>query len=85
MHKKDTGYLSRPADLIWIEGAREAVKAINDTGHLAFVVTIQSGIARGSMKKAMYRNSMHGWQKNSRHQAHASTGSSTVLIIRTAS
>jgi len=35
VHKKDTGYLSRPADLIWIEGAREAVKAINDTGHLA--------------------------------------------------
>jgi D-glycero-D-manno-heptose 1,7-bisphosphate phosphatase len=44
---KDTGYVFRPEDLIWTEGAREAVKAINDSGYLAFVITNQSGIARG--------------------------------------
>lgn len=43
----DTGYAFEPAKLKWVEGALAAVKATNDAGFLAIVVTNQSGIARG--------------------------------------
>ncbi|HLW93604.1 MAG TPA: HAD-IIIA family hydrolase, partial [Roseiarcus sp.] len=44
---EDTGYVHRIADFRWIEGAREAVKLVNDAGLQAIVVTNQSGVARG--------------------------------------
>jgi D-glycero-D-manno-heptose 1,7-bisphosphate phosphatase len=43
----DTGYVHRPEDFVWIEGAREAVKALNTAGLYVFVVSNQSGVARG--------------------------------------
>ena len=43
----DEGYTHRPEQLRWIDGAREAVRAINQAGWLAFVITNQSGVARG--------------------------------------
>ena len=43
----DTGYTHRIQDLRWTPGAVAAVRAINDAGWLALVVTNQSGIARG--------------------------------------
>lgn len=43
----DRGYTFRTDDLVWTEGAREAVKLVNDAGFLAVVVTNQSGVARG--------------------------------------
>jgi D-glycero-D-manno-heptose 1,7-bisphosphate phosphatase len=43
----DTGYVHRPEEFRWVDGAREAVKAINDAGWFAFVVTNQAGVARG--------------------------------------
>lgn len=43
----DCGYPSRPEDLVWNEGAQEAVRRINDAGGYVFVVTNQSGIGRG--------------------------------------
>ncbi|TYZ24073.1 D-glycero-alpha-D-manno-heptose-1,7-bisphosphate 7-phosphatase [Selenomonas ruminis] len=43
----DIHYLHRPEDFIWIEGAKEAIKYVNDRGYLAILVTNQSGIARG--------------------------------------
>jgi D-glycero-D-manno-heptose 1,7-bisphosphate phosphatase len=44
---EDTGYVFEIAKLTWVQGAREAVKAVNDAGYFAFVVTNQSGVARG--------------------------------------
>ncbi|GLR85472.1 hypothetical protein GCM10007857_21830 [Bradyrhizobium iriomotense] len=44
---RDSGYAYEADKLEWIEGAREAVKAVNDAGYFAFVITNQSGIARG--------------------------------------
>ena len=43
----DSGYTFETHRLKWIEGACEAVKAVNDAGYFAFVITNQSGVARG--------------------------------------
>ena len=43
----DIHYLHRPEDFVWIEGAKEAIKYVNDLGYLAILVTNQSGVARG--------------------------------------
>ena len=43
----DIHYLHRPEDFVWIPGAREAVKYVNDHGYLAILITNQSGVARG--------------------------------------
>lgn len=43
----DRGYVHRPEDFAWIEGAKQAVKLLNDRGYYVFVVTNQAGIARG--------------------------------------
>lgn len=43
----DKGYLYRSEDFEWIPGAIAAVKRLNDLGYLVFVVTNQSGVARG--------------------------------------
>jgi D-glycero-D-manno-heptose 1,7-bisphosphate phosphatase len=43
----DEGYVGAVERFRWIDGAREAVKLLNETGFLVFVVTNQSGIARG--------------------------------------
>jgi D,D-heptose 1,7-bisphosphate phosphatase len=43
----DDGYTHRPQDLILLPGAVAAVKRVNDLGQYAFLVTNQSGVARG--------------------------------------
>jgi D,D-heptose 1,7-bisphosphate phosphatase len=43
----DSGYTYRVADLTFLPGAIAAVKRVNDLGYLAFLVTNQSGVARG--------------------------------------
>jgi len=43
----DSGYPHRPEHLRLIDGAAEAVAAINRAGALAVIVTNQSGVARG--------------------------------------
>ncbi|HMF21831.1 MAG TPA: HAD family hydrolase [Pseudolabrys sp.] len=43
----DQGYVHQPGQLEWIEGAPEAVRLLNEAGYYVFVVTNQSGIARG--------------------------------------
>ena len=43
----DVGYLHRVEDLVWVDGARDAVRRLSHAGFQVFVVTNQSGIARG--------------------------------------
>ena len=44
---KDIGYVHEPSQINWIPGAKEAVALLKNQGYLVFVVTNQSGIARG--------------------------------------
>ena len=43
----DAGYTYRAEDLVFLPGAVAAVKRVNDLGWYAFLVTNQSGVARG--------------------------------------
>jgi D,D-heptose 1,7-bisphosphate phosphatase len=56
----DTGYVFEANKLKWIDGAREAVKAVNDAGYFAFVVSNQSGVARGLYEESDI-HSLHRW------------------------
>lgn len=56
---EDHGYTHKCEDLSWLPGAREAIKLANDSGYFAFVVTNQSGIARGYYDEADVAN-FHG-------------------------
>jgi D,D-heptose 1,7-bisphosphate phosphatase len=56
----DSGYTFETSKLRWIDGAREAVKAVNDAGYFAFVVTNQSGVARGLYEENDVQ-ALHRW------------------------
>jgi D,D-heptose 1,7-bisphosphate phosphatase len=43
----DNGYVHLPEELVWVDGARESIKYLNDKGYYVFVVTNQAGVARG--------------------------------------
>jgi D-glycero-D-manno-heptose 1,7-bisphosphate phosphatase len=43
----DHGYVAQRKNFQWIDGAQAAVKTLNGAGYYVFVVTNQSGIARG--------------------------------------
>lgn len=48
----DTGYVYRAEDLVFLPGAIDAVKRVNDLNRYAFLVTNQSGVARGYYTEA---------------------------------
>jgi len=51
----DLDFIYRPADFVWNDGAKEAIKWCNDHGYRVIVVTNQSGIARGYYKEADFQ------------------------------
>jgi D,D-heptose 1,7-bisphosphate phosphatase len=57
---EDTGYVHRSADFRWFPGAMNAVRRLNDGGYYVFVVTNQSGVARGMFDEAVVRD-LHRW------------------------
>ncbi len=57
---EDVGYAHRPDQIRWVEGAIEAVKAVNDCGLYAFVATNQAGVARGYYGEAEVA-ALHAW------------------------
>ena len=51
----DHGYVGDRTRFEWIEGAKDGVRAVNTRGALAFLVTNQSGVARGFYDEASVR------------------------------
>ena len=54
------GYVHSPENFSWVKGAPEAVKSFNDHGYLVFVVTNQSGVARGYYREESILE-LHAW------------------------
>ena len=42
-------YVCRPEDFKWLDGAKEAIKKLNDAGYFIIMISNQAGIARGVM------------------------------------
>lgn len=42
-------YVEKPEDFVWLDGAREAVKKLNDNGYMVILISNQPGIARGNL------------------------------------
>ncbi len=57
---EDLGYVHRVDQFHWVEGAREAVRWLNDSGYFVFVVTNQAGVARGYYDEEAVQ-SLHRW------------------------
>jgi len=56
----DKGYVHSPSQFEWVIGAKETVKLFNDAGYYVFVVTNQSGIARGFYDDNQ-AHALHAW------------------------
>ncbi|MBI5261245.1 MAG: HAD-IIIA family hydrolase [Bradyrhizobium sp.] len=56
----DAGYVFEASKFQWMERAREAVKLVNDAGYFAFVITNQSGVARGFYEES-HVHALHRW------------------------
>jgi D-glycero-D-manno-heptose 1,7-bisphosphate phosphatase len=48
---KDTGYVHKSRDFIWLNGAKKAIKYLNDNNYKIIIITNQSGIGRGYYKE----------------------------------
>jgi D-glycero-D-manno-heptose 1,7-bisphosphate phosphatase len=57
---RDIGYLHRPGEVEWLEGAQHAIRLCNDAGYFVFVVTNQAGVARGYYGEQDVLN-LHAW------------------------
>jgi D,D-heptose 1,7-bisphosphate phosphatase len=56
----DHGYVGSRDRFEWMPGAREAIRAATDAGWHVFVITNQSGVARGHYDEAAV-TVLHGW------------------------
>lgn len=57
---QDDGYVHKPEDFIWMEGAQEAIRRCNESGYFVFVVTNQAGVAHGQYSEGAI-DALHGW------------------------
>lgn len=66
----DDNYVHRPEQIRWIDGAKEAIRWLNDAGYYVFAVTNQAGVARGYYGEDDVR-SLHGWMQSELQSAGA--------------
>ena len=48
----DDGFVIRPERLRWIDGTPDAIRHLNNAGYLVFLISNQSGVARGLFSEA---------------------------------
>ncbi len=58
----DAGYTYRIEEFRWVDGAKEAIRRLNDAGYLVFIVTNQAGVARGYYD-ADAVDALHDWMQ----------------------
>ena len=74
----DLGWVGYKEDFHWTDTAKEAVRAVNDAGYHAFVVTNQSGVANEADVHAL-----HEWVLDElRRDVLQSTKLDTVILMR---
>lgn len=60
---RDDGYVHRPEQFAWTDGAIDAVRWLNDAGYYVFVVTNQAGVARGLYPETAIHE-LHAWMQH---------------------
>jgi D-glycero-D-manno-heptose 1,7-bisphosphate phosphatase len=68
---RDDGYVYKAEDIVWIDGAIETVRWLNERGFYVFVITNQGGVAHGYYEE-QHIHDLHDWmqQEMQRHGAH---------------
>jgi D-glycero-D-manno-heptose 1,7-bisphosphate phosphatase len=68
---RDDGYVHKAEDIVWMPGAFEAVRWLNDQGFYVFVITNQGGVAHGYYEE-QHVHDLHDWMQAElqRHGAH---------------
>ncbi len=59
---RDDGYVHRPDQIVWVDGAMDAVRWLNDAGYYVFVVTNQAGVAHGYYTEE-HVDELHAWMQ----------------------
>ena len=77
----DTGYVHRWEDFRWLPGAKAAIRRLRDSGAYVFVVTNQSGVARGMFDELLWRRCTQGCATTYAPAAPTSTTSAIARII----
>ncbi len=67
---RDTGYIGTRERFEWIDGAKAAVKRLNEAGFLVFIASNQSGVARGLFSEDEMR-SLDTWMRGEFEKAGA--------------